>query len=373
KILGVISLPDYAFRKAGAQNKTSIIFLRKFEPKEIRAFNRINQIIRSNPNNEGLKEVELEKIIISNFLGEYPYDIFLAEANRIGYTPSGKVSDLNDLYHDIDRVPIIDDAETILGQFNLFMDNEGAYQPYRSPDCIKISALDLFTSHKSNRIDPKYHIFKKLGIISPPEGMAIHKLGKLLDPIVEVVIPRDYPDELFTTLTLSHEGILSPREAGKGNNQPDWHGAYFKEDAKWYRVRKDNLIISRIDIWKGCVSVITEEFGGAIVTNEFPVFQVNSELIRTRFLKILLRSDYFQKAMRAINTGHSNRRRTQTTDFLNLDIFLPSADIQDSIIEVFQENENEFNRLQSIYVEMTSKFNNIIMGNLPLEELIENI
>lgn len=372
KILGVISLPDYAFRKAGAQNKTSLIFLKKFEPQDSRAFDRVNREIRDDPNNSNLREAELEKRVISQFLEEHSYNVFLAEANFIGYTPSGKVSDLNDLYHDVDRVPIMDDAETILGQFNMFSDNEGKYQTNRNPDCIKISALDLFTSHESNRIDPKYHIFKKLGILAPPEGMANYNLGKLLTPREEIIIPHNYPDELFTTLTLSQEGILSPREAGKGNNPPDWHGAYFKEDSRWYRVRTDNLIISRIDIWKGCVSVIPEEFDGAIVTNEFPIFHVNSELIRTHFLKILLRSEYFQKAIRAITTGHSNRRRTQTDDLLNLDIFLPDIDVQDLIIGLFSEKEGQLDRLRSDYLGIISKFNQIIIGTISLEELIEN-
>ena len=40
KIEAIVSLPDHAFRKSGAQNKTSILFFRKFTNAEKRAFDR---------------------------------------------------------------------------------------------------------------------------------------------------------------------------------------------------------------------------------------------------------------------------------------------------------------------------------------------
>jgi type I restriction enzyme M protein len=40
-------------------------------------------------------------------------------------------------------------------------------------------------------------------------------------------------------------------------------------------------------------------------------------------LQCLLRTRYYQRAFRAITTGHSNRRRTQTDDFEALKISFP--------------------------------------------------
>ena len=41
------------------------------------------------------------------------------------------------------------------------------------------------------------------------------------------------------------------------------------------------------------------------------------------FVSCLLRSRYYQRAFRAITTGHSNRRRTQREDFEALEICFP--------------------------------------------------
>lgn len=100
-------------------------------------------------------------------------------------------------------------------------------------------------------------------------------------------------------------------------------------------------MVSRIDLWKGCIGVVSVAFDGAIVTGEFPVYRVRPERVDSadgRYLQILLRSRYFGRAIRAVTTGHSNRRRTQESDFLDLLVPLPSladqARIADAIDEV---------------------------------------
>lgn len=111
KIEAIVSLPDHAFRKSGAQNKTSILFFQKFTATEQRAFDRAFDRIR-----EQRIEVERQRRISENIDSEniiiepgeiiadairqanLNYSTFLAEANHVGYSPSGAASPLNDLY-----------------------------------------------------------------------------------------------------------------------------------------------------------------------------------------------------------------------------------------------------------------------------------
>jgi type I restriction enzyme M protein len=67
----------------------------------------------------------------------------------------------------------------------------------------------------------------------------------------------------------------------------------------------------------------------ALVTKEFPIYEVTEPELDPAFLSILLRTRYYQRAFRAITTGHSNRRRTQIDDFESLEIaFPPTRDEQ---------------------------------------------
>lgn len=124
---------------------------------------------------------------------------------------------------------------------------------------------------------------------------------------------------------------MRPREAGKGRNPPGWHGSYFPAGQKWFVVREGDIVVSRIDLWKGCIGVASTEFDEAVVTGEFPVYSVHPKRVAAvdgRYLQMLLRSRHFRRAIRAVTTGHSNRRRTQESDFLDLLVPLPSLDAQ---------------------------------------------
>jgi type I restriction enzyme M protein len=54
------------------------------------------------------------------------------------------------------------------------------------------------------------------------------------------------------------------------------------------------------------------------------VYEIQDERLDPDFLSTLLRSRYYKRAFRAITTGHSNRRRTQTEDFEDLEICFPA-------------------------------------------------
>lgn len=141
---------------------------------------------------------------------------------------------------------------------------------------------------------------------------------------MDLAKPEERPDERVVVMTLSQTGEIRPREAGKGRNPPEWLGMYFEDSSStWFAARQGDVVFSSIDLWKGCVSVVPPEFDGALVTKEFPIYEITDERLDPVFLSCLLRSRYYQRAFRAITTGHSNRRRTQVGDFEDLEIAIP--------------------------------------------------
>lgn len=121
-----------------------------------------------------------------------------------------------------------------------------------------------------------------------------------------------------------YEDVIAHLKAGKGQNPPEWLGMYFEDSAsKWFKAYQNDVVSSSIDLWKGCISVVGEEFDGAIVTKEYPIYQMLTDEILPEFLAALFRTRYYRRAFRAITTGHSNRRRTQTVDFEAIDVCYP--------------------------------------------------
>lgn len=138
------------------------------------------------------------------------------------------------------------------------------------------------------------------------------------------------PMREYKVLTLSQTGLPRLREPGVGTNPPEWRGMYFADSSStWYEARKGDIVYSGIDLWKGVVCYVTDEFDHALVTKEYPTLSVKDpDRVDPEFLAVLLRSKRFQKAFQAINTGHSNRRRTQEDDFGKVLVYLPPIEEQ---------------------------------------------
>ena len=86
---------------------------------------------------------------------------------------------------------------------------------------------------------------------------------------------------------------------------------------------RDDVAFSSIDLWKGCVALVPAAFDGALVTKEFPIYEITNQRLLPEFVQTLLRTRYYQRAFRAITTGHSNRRRTQIADFEAIELAFP--------------------------------------------------
>lgn len=327
RILSVISLPDFAFRRSGATNKTSILIFEKFSDLEsARLNNRLEAC-----------EGDIAAALADSGLD---YNIFFGEASHIGYTPSGRPDSRNDLYVANENGYLSNDQTgSILGEWNVWEEN-GAVS---DPRCVVERASSVWKSHSSHRVDPKYHVYMAHKGDYVPQGWSSAPMMSLVKRMRRNVDFGEDPMKEYKVLTLSQTGVARLREPGVGNNPPEWRGMYFYDSSSdWFEVRTSDIVYSGIDLWKGVVCFVTEEFDHALVTQEYPILRVKDpNVIDPEFLSILLRSRRFQKAFRAINTGHSNRRRTQSSDFGKVLVYYPPIEKQKEIaLKVRNAREN---------------------------------
>ena len=355
-IEAIVSLPDFAFRKSGAQNKTSILFFRRFTQPEKDAFDRAKVLATDELNRRADEARErgetvrepTEGAAIGLVYSQAPFNalhVFMAEANQIGYTPAGAASPTNELYMGAAGGRIDENQEgTILGEWRRFRSDPAAYEGRDSPDCMALSLHDVWRAHSSHRIDPKYHLFKRNEQAYTPPGWVRVLARDAMRRRTDEVTPEDSPDREFTVMTISQTGEIRHREAGKGHNPPEWLGMYFANgSSRWFQARSGDVVFSSIDLWKGCIAVVPPEFDGAIVTKEFPIYEVTDDRLDAEFLSYLLRSRYYQRGFRAITTGHSNRRRTQTGDFEALEVcFPPDRAEQLTIIQAIRDARTHY-------------------------------
>lgn len=115
---------------------------------------------------------------------------------------------------------------------------------------------------------------------------------------------------------------------------------------KQYLVKEGQFIFSRIDARNGAFGTIPKELEGAIVTNDFPVFDINPSIINVEYLVLITTTEEFVRYAQASSSGTTNRQRVDIKVFLEQIIPLPSLLEQNVIVETYKKRIQLAQRLE---------------------------
>lgn len=114
--------------------------------------------------------------------------------------------------------------------------------------------------------------------------------------------------------------------------------------------QKGQLILSRIDARNGAVGIVSKDLNGAIVTNDFWLFDVKGAM--PQYLMLVLSSDRFQQYWQTQSSGTTNRQRVDEEAFLESRIILPAIEIQKSLLDNYNSKielaQNMRDRISSL-------------------------
>ncbi len=156
-------------------------------------------------------------------------------------------------------------------------------------------------------------------------------------------MPADWPGvPLGEVLTRSTERItLDPQANYRGVTVRLWGkgvtprrevlGAEIAS-AERHRCTPNQFILSRIDARNGAFGLIPPDLAGAVVSNDFPLFDLNTERLEPRFLGWLGRTAIFVGLCKAASEGTTNRVRLKEDTFLATPIALPTLAEQRRIV-----------------------------------------
>lgn len=98
------------------------------------------------------------------------------------------------------------------------------------------------------------------------------------------------------------------------------------------RVREGQFVISRIDARHGAFGVVPQELDGAVVSNDFPVFDVQTDRVTTDYIAWVSRTDWFVALCKQASEGSTNRVRLKEARFLAQAIPLPPLPDQRRVV-----------------------------------------
>ena len=148
------------------------------------------------------------------------------------------------------------------------------------------------------------------------------RLDALVSPSVERIVIIDR--EQYTRITV--------RLGGKGIVLRDTVPGKEIGTKKQIVVRTNQLVISRIDGKSGAIALVPPEFDGAIVTHDFPVFNIDTMRIMPEYLLLVLCHPLMLQRLAASASGSTGRRRLSIPRFLAMRIPLPSISKQRDLL-----------------------------------------
>jgi type I restriction enzyme, S subunit len=104
------------------------------------------------------------------------------------------------------------------------------------------------------------------------------------------------------------------------------------------RVRKGQFIYSRLFAFEGAYGMVTADFDGKYVSNEYPTFDCNPQHVRAEFLAAYFKPPTIWKEVAVGSKGLGDRRqRVQPDQVLAHELWLPPIPWQHRIAEVHEE------------------------------------
>ena len=137
------------------------------------------------------------------------------------------------------------------------------------------------------------------------------------------------------------------------------------KDEKWpvpfvgYRVKGGQFIYSRIDARNGAFAIIPNSLNNAVVSKDFPIFDIDYNKIKPDILLFSLLEESFIDIIKNSSFGATNRQRIKEGTFLNYKIYLPPLHIQNQFSEIVKQiDKQKFESM--IQLKMMEKIYNII-------------
>ena len=102
--------------------------------------------------------------------------------------------------------------------------------------------------------------------------------------------------------------------------------------ARQLQVRAGQFLLSRIDARHGACGLVPASLDGALVSNDFPCFDIDSKIVLPAYFAWYARTEHFIALCRQASEGSTNRVRLKENTFLRMRVSLPSLDEQQRIV-----------------------------------------
>lgn len=106
------------------------------------------------------------------------------------------------------------------------------------------------------------------------------------------------------------------------------------------RIRTDDFTYPKLMAWEGALGVVPPDCDGLVVSPEFPVFEVEANVVSPAVVDTFFRDPRTLPMLRSASSGtNMRRRRIQPRRFLELRMPVPSAEEQEMVLAILSHRK----------------------------------
>ena len=185
------------------------------------------------------------------------------------------------------------------------------------------------------------------------------KISQLLVKNNESIIIEDEKLYKRVTVKINANGVvLRDEEYGKNIGTK-----------RQFIAKEGQMIVSKIDARNGAFGLIPSELDGAIVTNDFPLFDINHHLVNKNYLILLAKTNLFVDFAKSCSSGTTNRQRMDMDKFLTLEIPLPPLSEQETIVKNYYDKITQATTYEQQAEILEKNIESYLFESLGIEEL----
>lgn len=132
-----------------------------------------------------------------------------------------------------------------------------------------------------------------------------------------------------------------------------------------YPLKPGCIIYNRLFAWKESFAVVPSELDGLYVSNEFPQFSINQEIVLPRYVYLLLTTRKLIQAVNASSIGSAaiSRNRFKETDFISFKAPIPPLPTQQLIVEYWEAAQQTKIEAERAITNLTSELHNYLSNH----------
>ena len=153
------------------------------------------------------------------------------------------------------------------------------------------------------------------------------RIGEFLKRNKTAVTIQDGVKYKRVTIKVRNGGVV-PRDEVMGENIGT---------KKQFLVSKGQFILSKIDARNGAMGIIPTELDGAVVTQDFLPYDIDTTKVNPQYFVLVCTTKQFIAFCQSCSSGTTNRQRVDEAQFLNIKVPVPSLEEQDELVKAYND------------------------------------